>query len=43
MQATLCAACCMLHTSPRDAAQSDELHRRFRVGAIPELLTKVGA
>jgi len=25
----------------RDAAQSDELHRRFWVGSIPELLTKV--
>ena len=27
----------------RDAAQSDELHRRFWVGTIPELLLKVGA
>jgi len=27
----------------RDAAQSDELHRRFWVGSITELLQKVGA
>ncbi len=27
----------------RDAAQSDELHRRFWVGSIAELLQKVGA
>jgi hypothetical protein len=27
----------------RDAAQSDELHRRFWVGSIDELLRKVGA
>jgi len=26
----------------RDAAKSDELHRRFWVGTIPELLQKVG-
>ena len=51
----LCAVCCILSVHAgvtatvqafcynRNAAQSDELHRRFRVGTISEFLQKISA